>query len=389
MHGLCKTLLPPKTRRMQIAFIAAFFAMVALPLAQMLVPFVDVRPITENRVPAPLPNFTAKILHGDGRVATDLNRWFDDRVGFRSFFIRLHNQIDYSLFNHSDKVYIGRDGTLFLRSYLDAKVSHERAGEAWLQGLQAQFLALARYLDRRNIRLVIVSNPISATVYPELLPPDAPRFPGVTQFDDLRRFLRETNQWSYVDGQDVMAHCGPYRKFYRTDLHTTTPASFCIAQAIVSRIAVAEHQHASFWNPNFTYHPQPNFSGGNLTNVMSTLVGAVETIDVAESLYVLGQPVPEGSFEQDPRNFFETIYRAREPFANGKLPAMVLYGNSFVDPYLHSGLYFQFTEVYRVRSNMISIDAMLANMPRSTRYVTVQFLEAFLSEFLNYRIPND
>jgi hypothetical protein len=193
-------------RLVQAAFVGTFFALIALPLVPAIVPFGRSFPEAENRLPAPPPNF-AKILLGNGRMATELNRWFDDRVGFRWFFIRLYNQIDYSLFGHSNKVYVGREGMLFDRSFLDEKISAERAGDARRNAVQEKFAALARYLDRRNIRLVIVSNPSKASVYPELLPTDAPRFPAITQFDRLRRFLRESPQWLYVDGQEVSTSC--------------------------------------------------------------------------------------------------------------------------------------------------------------------------------------
>lgn len=67
---------------------------------------------------------------------------------------------------------------------------------------------------------------------------------------------------------------------------------------------------------------------------------------------------------------------------------MVLYGNSLADPYLDSGMYFLLAAVYRVRSNGIPVEEM-RKLLASTRYVVVQFLEAYLGEFLAYAIPAD
>src|SRR5262249_8796746 len=333
----------------------------------------------EKRNLAPAPDFVSKVLHGDGRLAQEANRWFDDRMGFRPLFVRLHNQIDYTLFGHSDKVYIGRDNTLFLRSFVDTHISIERQGDAWRHKLQDQFLKLAGYLRSRNIRLVIVSNPDKSTVQSDLLPTDAPLRPPVTQFDKLRNFLRENSQWSYVDGVDVFAHCGHYRPFYRTDIHSTTPAGDCMAKQIVARIAELEQLPADFWNPTFSYHTEA-WSSGGLTSFMSIMSKITEQIDIRDSdSSYMGGPAPGGLLQQDPAGFFETIYRADSSLVGRKLPPMILYGNSFVDPFLESGLYFQFAEVYRVRSNGIPVEAMLRRLPSSTRYVVVQFLEAFLN----------
>jgi hypothetical protein len=121
---------------------------------------------------------------------------------------------------------------------------------------------------------------------------------------------------------------------------------------------------------------------------MSVISGPSEIIDVPDTRYAGEQPL-EGTLDNDPDHFFETIYRTQEPLRQSKLPPLVLYGNSFVDPYIESGMYFQFAEVYRVRSNGIPVEAMLLHIPPSTRYVVVQFLEAYLGEFLGYRIPSE
>lgn len=373
-------------RRIQLTFVAVFFALIGFPLLQMAVPLVRISPVEENRLPAPLPDFAEIVLHGDGRLATPINRWFDDRIGFRALFIRLYNQLDYSLFRHSARLYIGRDGTLFLRDFVDAKIAHERAGAPWQQAIQEQFLALARHLERRGIRLVIVSNPAKASVLTDRLPPDAPRLPSPSQFDTLRRFLSGHPAWIHVDGQSVMGQCGDYPLFYRTDIHLTMPAGYCIAQEIVSRIAVAEGHPPMLWSPQVMYQRKDRFSGG-LATFLAVLFKPTEPIELPETIYHAGQAAPDGSFERDPDGFFETIYRTHEPRRGAKLPPMVLYGNSFAADYLRSGLFFQFADVHSVRNNDIPLKDALARLPPATRYLIVQLFEPFLGDFLQAQIP--
>ena len=373
-------------RRGQLIFVAVFFVLIAFPLAQMAVPLIRISPIEENRTPAPLPDFHDIVVNGDGRLATPLNRWFDDRIGFRPLFIRLHNQLDYSLFRHSARVYIGRDGMLFLRDFIDAKIAHERGGAPWQQAVQNQFTALARHLDRRGIRLVIVSNPAKASVLTDRLPPDAPRLPSPSQLDKLRAFLSANPAWIHVDGQSVMGQCGDYPLFYRTDLHITMQAGYCIAKEVVSRIAVAEGHPPPFWSPQVTYHRKDRFSGG-LATFLAVLFKPTEPIELPEPIYHASKAAPEGSFERDPDGFFETIYRTHEPLRAAKLPPMVLYANSFAADYLRSGLFFQFSEVHSVVNNQIPIQAALERLPASTRYMVVQFFEPFLEDVRRYQIP--
>ncbi len=373
-------------RRGQLIFVSVFFVLIAFPLVQMAVPLIRISPIQENRTPAPPPDFYDIVVKGDGRLAPAMNRWFDDRIGFRPLFIRLHNQLDYSLFHHSERVYIGKDGMLFLRDFIDAKIEHERGGAPWQQALQNQFTALARHLDRRGIRLVIVSNPAKASVLTDRLPPDAPRLPSPSQFDKLRSFLSDNPAWIYVDGQSVMGQCGDYPLFYRTDIHLTMQAGYCIAKEIVSRIAAAEGRAAPFWNPSATFNRRSRFSGG-LATFLAVLFKPTEPIELPTPLYRAGQSVPDGSFSRDPDGFFDIIYRTHAPLRATKLPSMVLYGNSFAADYLRSGLFFQFSEVHSVVNNQIPIQAALNKLPASTRYLVVQFFEPFLEDVRRYQIP--
>jgi hypothetical protein len=375
-------------RATKIGFIAAFIALLLLPPLQMLVRLVNVQPLDEKRVPAPFPDIIGRYSHGDGRLSGAINQWFDDHVGFRPLFVRIKNQIDYSLFGYSSKVLIGRSGWLFEPGLLDGKVANDRAGQSGQARLQGQFVALAAYLAKRNMRLVIVSNPIKATIYPQFLPSNVLYFPPNGQFEKLRNFLKQEAGWIYVDGEDVMSNCKPYQLFYRQDIHITVPAADCFAKEIVSRIAVAEGKPATFWNPKFSYHSQGGEFGG-LVSFMSLLVDPTENYDISDDNFRPGQPTPEGSFVDDPQHFFESIYRTSIPFWQEKLPSAVLYGNSFVDFYLQSGMQFQFQEVYRVRSNGIPVEEMLHKIPSNTRYVIVQFLESYLTDFANYNIPSN
>ncbi len=373
-------------RRRQLVFVSIFFALIAFPIVQTIFPFVQINPVEENRAPAPLPDFRAIIVNGDGRLAPPLNRWFDDRIGFRPLFIRLHNQLDFWLFHHSERVYVGQGGMLFMRDFIDAKIAHERAGAPWLQTLQDMFTALARHLDRRGIRLVIVTNPAKESVYPDRLPPEAPRLPSPSQFDKLRAFLSADPGWIYVDGQSVMGQCGDYPLYYLTDVHVTMPAGYCTAKEIVSRIAVAEGHPATFWNPSVTYSRMNRFTGG-IGTFLAVLFKPTEPIDLPDPLYRAEAPAPEGSFSRDPDGFFQIIYQTHEPLRAGKLPPMVLYGNSFATDYLRSGALFQFSEVHSVKNNDIPIQAALRKLPPSTRYLVVQLFEPFLNDALTYEIP--
>ena len=80
----------------------------------------------------PEPVAAAAALFGtNGDFAAGLNAWFDDRVGFRDLFIRAKNQIDYTLFDTSKKVWIGSDGWLFDRYPCGHSISTTPSWRSW------------------------------------------------------------------------------------------------------------------------------------------------------------------------------------------------------------------------------------------------------------------
>ena len=155
-----------------LLFLAIFAACLVVPLVQTLVPVFPnlVAPLEERRQPLPFPS-PRLLLQANGNFADGLNAWFDDRVGFRDLFIRTKNQIDYSLFATSRKVYVGKDGWLFDRDPVDPLAE---LTPAKMTALKQSFLTLAEMLSRRGIRLVVVGHPDKVRIYPEMAPPGMP-----------------------------------------------------------------------------------------------------------------------------------------------------------------------------------------------------------------------
>jgi hypothetical protein len=125
---------------MALAFLGCFTLALLLPLLQTLYPIFGTlaAPLEERRVPSPFPS-RSLLLGTTGEFAAALNNWFDDRVGFRDLFIRTKNQIDYTFFRTSKKVYIGSNGWLFLRGEDHAI---EQLNNDGLSALEASYVSL-------------------------------------------------------------------------------------------------------------------------------------------------------------------------------------------------------------------------------------------------------
>src|SRR5438045_1353117 len=107
-----------RARALRLLFIAVFFALTLLPLAQMGFDLPSAEPVEENRTlaPRPRPNWRDPF-----EWVKESDAWFSDHFGFRSFLIRTKTQIDYSVFNTSSRIHIGAGNQLFYRSVMDVE----------------------------------------------------------------------------------------------------------------------------------------------------------------------------------------------------------------------------------------------------------------------------
>jgi hypothetical protein len=365
------------------AFIITFIALLLVPLADTIHPFIWEPALVENRLPAKLPD-VASILRGNGSMSVPTSKWFDDRLRPRSLLIAVKNQIDYRLFRHSDRIIIGRDGWLFEPEFYNVKA--ERAGDPGLQRSQRYFLRLARYLAAHNIRLVIIANPIKETIYPQFLPGDVPRLPADNAFQRLRRFLKSRREWIYVDDQDVLTtKCPDVVLFNQIDIHPTFPAGVCMARELVRRIARAEGLAESPWDHHFAFTTEMSTNGGQ-ANFMALLDPVSEEHYVDNSPFDVGKATDQGDFARDPSSGAEWEFHTRAPYRASKLPALVLFGDSFLDWYAGAGFFTYFTDVYRIRDDGSNLTALLADLPQGTRYFVYEFIEPFVEGLTPFEV---
>jgi hypothetical protein len=177
-------------------FIAAFGLLTVAPAVQMATGAVPETPVSENRALAPLP-ISLREPHQAVREAND---WFRDHFGLRSFLIRLKAQIDYSVFNTSDRVHIGQDGWLFYRTVLDVQ---KPAVEHFLAGKDADVLAgireITAALKRNGIQPIVLVNTLADRFYPEKVPASAPPLPAHPRIDTLLRQIQQMDTLTFVD----------------------------------------------------------------------------------------------------------------------------------------------------------------------------------------------
>lgn len=99
-------------------------------------------------------------------------KYLNDNFGFRPWFVRLINQIRFSLFNstRAPGVVIGKNGELFIESYINDYIGRNYIGRNKISENVSKIKLLQDSLHSRGIDLIVVFAPGKASFYPELIP---------------------------------------------------------------------------------------------------------------------------------------------------------------------------------------------------------------------------
>lgn len=141
-----------------------------LPLIQHKAKFVKVAPLSGDQSPAPVPEFSLKSW-ADGDFQAAYDKSLEDRIGFRSWLVRMKNQFEYSFFRKANAsgVVVGKRAYLFEEDYIRAYTGRDFLGD-WYWDQKFRRMELVRdTLKSLGIELALVLEPGKASYYPEYI----------------------------------------------------------------------------------------------------------------------------------------------------------------------------------------------------------------------------
>jgi len=372
--------------RSRFLFVAIFFGMTALPLAVMLAPISVLAPVPENRQLAPPPSWSWPGL-SDARPIREASTWFDDHFGLRSLLIRAKTQIDYSVFDTSSRVHLGKDGQLFPRGAIDLEKplvdQYLRAHEA---DVLDSFRALAGALNARGIRLMVIINLMSDRYLADKLPATVPHFPEPRAIDGFLAKLAATPGLTYIDADAILRReqaQGPI--FHKTDFHWNDAGAFGVAREVIDVMSRSEGRPSPWVRPpRFTTQP---FSGG-LATFMPLFFPPSE-----EGVFAEGPPrVSAGTHTPLTPELRDSLWQAHVTNSGpGLLPPLFVFGDSFADQLERAGLTAYVRDYHRVwkPGDASTVSAVAAVIPPETRYAVFQFIEVSYWSFVSLANKKD
>lgn len=105
--------------------------------------------------------------------------------GFRPYFVRLHNQLCFSLFNKANArdIIVGKKNYLFEKKYIDSFLGKDFIGENKIAEQVNKLKIVADSLLKRNIKLFVMISPGKGFFFPEYIPEKLLKQKKITNYE--------------------------------------------------------------------------------------------------------------------------------------------------------------------------------------------------------------
>ncbi len=101
-----------------------------------------------------------------------LNTYLEHHIGYRPHLVRLHNQLQYSLFDtiNAQGVIVGKEGYLFELNYIKAMYGLDYVGDEIVASDIEKTIAINNWLNENGKQLIVVLAPGKGSFFPEYIP---------------------------------------------------------------------------------------------------------------------------------------------------------------------------------------------------------------------------
>ena len=143
-----------------------------LPLIQLNFKLIELTPLKGSF------NTTKKVVFSSNNwkskeFQNTYDKYFNENLGFRNLFVRLHNQIEYSFYNelNSERTVLGKDNVILEESYIFANYGLDYLGEEYINA-QSEKIKYVQYKLKKeyNIDLLIVMAPSKVSFFEDKIP---------------------------------------------------------------------------------------------------------------------------------------------------------------------------------------------------------------------------
>jgi alginate O-acetyltransferase complex protein AlgJ len=336
----------------------------------------DIAKVQELRVLASMPShWTGRFLDIDKNFAA-FERWFNDNLAYRSLMIRFKNQIDYSIFNTSNRVYFGKQGEIYGRPMLDKELpasEHLFSDPELVDRIGTGIERMADNLRAEGITLVLIAPPQRQHFSQTNLPYFAPRIAEPSNYLKLLLpRLQRADGVRFVDVYTLMSKLPKdLPRYYRQDFHWSDFSALAASNGILEVISGKTYP---FTYPKEIHTTQEIGSETRFAALLTEKPVDERRIDMRNlpSIHKLKYLDSAQGYE------YETDLVENQDL----LPSTCGFGNSFMDGMIHVGFPNHFQKFTRL-SRKLAIEEVPSKVFGRCEYLVMQILDIQFGHWAN------
>lgn len=211
-----------------------------LPMIQQQFKFVELKPLNGSFETVEKPEFSWHSWF-EGAYQPKQEKYLNETIGFRSFFVRLYNQLHFSLYSQAkaNSVIVGLDDYLYEENYIKAHLGRDFIGEKNIKEKVRKLEQLSDSLKTKNIDLIVILAPGKGSFYSEFIPKKYHlNKRSTTNYEVYNREISKTDV-HLIDFHSwfrKMKHSSRYPLFPKTGIHWSKYGEFLAADSIIHYI---------------------------------------------------------------------------------------------------------------------------------------------------------
>lgn len=231
-----------------------------LPLLQFLVPVYSPQPLNGDH-DIPVDTVFTWESWISGRYQANREVWLDEFAGFRSPMVRLHHQLEYSLFRQPNarNVLLGEDGYLFEKNYIEEELGLNFRGRDSLLWFAQRWKTIQDSMRKLDKPLILMVFPGKGTLYPEYFPARYQNLPKRPTNASVFMHFADSLGVEYLDLRPwvlAMKDTARYPLFPRNGIHWCSYMDLRVADTMTKYLrARFQRPVAGFVPGNVQYQP--------------------------------------------------------------------------------------------------------------------------------------
>ena len=160
-----------KSHQIKIVLFRIVLIILVMPLIQQVFSLLEIKPLGGSIFVIEKPVFSTTNWFNE-KFQTDFEKYENQNFGFRNIFVRINNQIEYSVNNiaKANSVIIGKEEYLYEDNYIKEYFGLNYVGEQKVVEMTSKLKKIQDTLKKLNKDMIVLLAPGKGTFYPEFIP---------------------------------------------------------------------------------------------------------------------------------------------------------------------------------------------------------------------------